>query len=83
MPLKEDFISLHLTTPYQINKTTGEMYSNFYYHHYGLKTVNCRFFNSLIKSKGIFSLPLYPELTEKEVNNICKKIKDCLRIYKF
>ena len=39
--------------------------------------------NSLIKSKGIFSLPLYPELTEKEVNNICKKIKDCLRIYKF
>jgi len=46
MPLTEDFISLHLTTPYQINKTTGEMYSNFYYHHYGLKTVNCRFFNS-------------------------------------
>ncbi len=46
MPLKEDFISLHLTTPYQINKTTGEMYSNFYFHHYGLETVNCRFFNS-------------------------------------
>lgn len=46
MPLKEDFISLHLTTPYQINKTTGEMYCNFYYHHHGLKTVNCRFFNS-------------------------------------
>ena len=36
MPLKEDFISMHLTTPYQINKTTGEMYSNFYHHHYGL-----------------------------------------------
>ena len=46
MPLKEDFISMHLTTPYQINKMTGEMYSNFYFHHYGLKTVNCRFFNS-------------------------------------
>ena len=46
MPLKEDFISLHLTTPYQINKTAGEMYSNFYFHHYGLNTVNCRFFNS-------------------------------------
>lgn len=46
MPLKEDFMSLHLTTPYQINKTTGEMYSNFYHHHYGLQTVNCRFFNS-------------------------------------
>ena len=25
MPLKEDFISMHLTTPYQINKMTGEM----------------------------------------------------------
>ena len=46
MPLKEDFISMHLTTPYQINKMAGEMYSNFYFHHYGLKTVNCRFFNS-------------------------------------
>jgi len=46
MPLKEDFISMHLTTPYQINKMAGEMYSNFYHHHYGLNTVNCRFFNS-------------------------------------
>ena len=46
MPLKEDFISMHLTTPYQINKMSGEMYCNFYNHHYGLKTVNCRFFNS-------------------------------------
>ena len=46
MPLKEDFISMHLTTPYQINKMAGEMYANFYFHHYGLKIVNCRFFNS-------------------------------------
>jgi len=46
LPLKEDFISMHLTTPYQINKMTGEMYCNFYLHHYGLKTINCRFFNS-------------------------------------
>ncbi|MDC0236213.1 NAD-dependent epimerase/dehydratase family protein [Candidatus Pelagibacter sp.] len=46
MPLKEDFMSMHLTTPYQINKMVGEMYSNFYFHHYGLKIVNCRFFNS-------------------------------------
>jgi UDP-glucose 4-epimerase len=46
MPLKEDFISMHLTTPYQINKMTGEMYCNFYKHMYGLNTVNCRFFNS-------------------------------------
>jgi nucleoside-diphosphate-sugar epimerase len=46
LPLKEDFISMHLTTPYQINKMTGEMYCNFYMHHYGLNIVNCRFFNS-------------------------------------
>ena len=46
MPLKEDSISIHLTTPYQINKLTGEMYCNYYYHHYGLNTIKCRFFNS-------------------------------------
>ncbi len=46
MPLKEGFISMHLTTPYQINKMTGEMYCNFYHHHYELPIVNCRFFNS-------------------------------------
>ena len=46
LPLSEDFISMHLTTPYQINKMTGEMYCNFYNHHYQLPTVNCRFFNS-------------------------------------
>jgi len=46
LPLKEEFISMHLTTPYQINKMTGEMYCNFYHHHYGLPIVNCRFFNS-------------------------------------
>jgi len=46
MPLKEDFISMHLTTPYQINKMAGEMYCNYYHHHYGLNTINCRFFNS-------------------------------------
>ena len=36
---------MYLTTPYQINKMTGEMYCNFYNHHYGLPIVNCRFFN--------------------------------------
>jgi UDP-glucose 4-epimerase len=46
LPLREDFISMHLTTPYQINKMTGEMYCNFYHHHYELPIVNCRFFNS-------------------------------------
>ena len=46
LPVEEDFISMHLTTPYQINKMAGEMYNNFYMHNYGLSIVNCRFFNS-------------------------------------
>ncbi|MFC1982060.1 NAD-dependent epimerase/dehydratase family protein, partial [Chloroflexota bacterium] len=31
LPLKEDFVSLHLDTPYQINKLLGELYCNFFY----------------------------------------------------
>jgi len=46
LPLKEDFISMHLTTPYQISKMAGELYVNFYWHHYGLPVVKTRFFNS-------------------------------------
>lgn len=46
MPLKEDFMSMHLTTPYQITKMLGELYANFFHHHYGLPIVKTRFFNS-------------------------------------
>lgn len=46
LPLKEDFISMHLTTPYQITKMLGELYGNFFHHHYGLPIVKTRFFNS-------------------------------------
>jgi nucleoside-diphosphate-sugar epimerase len=46
IPLKEDFITMHHTSPYQVNKMAGEMYCNFYNHHYNMNTVNCRFFNS-------------------------------------
>ncbi len=46
LPLKEDFISMHLTTPYQISKMAGELYANFYWHHYDLPIVKTRFFNS-------------------------------------
>ena len=46
LPLREEFMSLHLSTPYQITKMTGELYCNFFYNHYGLKTVKPRFFNS-------------------------------------
>jgi nucleoside-diphosphate-sugar epimerase len=46
LPLKEDFMSMHLTTPYQITKMLGELYANFFHHHYGLQLVKTRFFNS-------------------------------------
>jgi len=46
LPLKEDFTSLHLTTPYQITKMLGELYANFFHHHFGVEVVKTRFFNS-------------------------------------
>lgn len=46
LPLKEEFMSMHLTTPYQITKMLGELYGNFFHHHYGLPVVKTRFFNS-------------------------------------
>jgi UDP-glucose 4-epimerase len=46
LPLKEDFMSMHLTTPYQITKMLGELYCNFFHHHVGLPVVKTRFFNS-------------------------------------
>jgi len=46
LPLKEDFMSMHLSTPYQITKMLGELYGNFFHHHYNLAVVKARFFNS-------------------------------------
>lgn len=46
LPLREEFMSMHLSTPYQITKMLGELYCNFFHHHYGLKVVKPRFFNS-------------------------------------
>lgn len=46
LPLREEFMSLHLSTPYQITKMLGELYGNFFLHQYGLKVVKPRFFNS-------------------------------------
>ncbi len=46
LPLREEFMSMHLSSPYQITKMLGELYSNFFYHHYGLKVIKARFFNS-------------------------------------
>jgi len=46
LPLREDFMSMHLSTPYQITKMLGELYCNFFHNHYGFKVVKPRFFNS-------------------------------------
>ena len=46
LPLREDFMSMHLTTPYQITKMLGELYANFFHHHHQLQIVKTRFFNS-------------------------------------
>lgn len=45
LPLKEDFVSIHLDTPYQITKLLGELYCNFFYDYYKLPVVIGRFFN--------------------------------------
>jgi len=45
LPLKENFISTHLDTPYQITKLLGEVYCNFYVDYYKLPIVIARFFN--------------------------------------
>lgn len=46
LPLKEEFMSMHLTTPYQITKMLGELYANFFHHHFDLQVVKTRLFNS-------------------------------------
>ena len=45
LPLKEDFVSLHLDTPYQITKLLGELYCNFFQNYHGLPVVRARLFN--------------------------------------
>ena len=46
LPLREEFMSMHLSTPYQITKMAGELYCNFFHNHYDLPVVKPRFFNS-------------------------------------
>jgi nucleoside-diphosphate-sugar epimerase len=45
LPLKEDFVSLHLDTPYQLNKLVGELYCNFFKDYYKLPVAIARYFN--------------------------------------
>src|SRR5207302_4189027 len=46
LPLREESMSMKLTTPYQITKMLGELYANFFAHQYDVKIVKTRFFNS-------------------------------------
>jgi UDP-glucose 4-epimerase len=46
LPLREETMSLHLSTPYQVTKTLGELYCNFFFDHHGLAVVKPRLFNS-------------------------------------
>jgi len=45
LPLREDFVSLHLDTPYQINKLVGELYCNYFHDYYKLPVAIARYFN--------------------------------------
>jgi len=45
LPLVEDFVSLHLDTPYQIHKLLGELHCNFFSDYYDLPIVIMRYFN--------------------------------------
>ena len=45
LPLREEYVSLHLDTPYQINKLVGELYCNYFHDYYGLPVAIARYFN--------------------------------------
>jgi nucleoside-diphosphate-sugar epimerase len=45
LPLREDYVSLHLDTPYQINKLVGELYCNYFNDYYKLPVAIARYFN--------------------------------------
>ena len=63
-------IQTRIVYPYPIHKMKG--YSNLF------KNESNKI--SEIKSKGIFSLPLYPELSIQNVKKICKEVKRILNI---
>jgi aminotransferase EvaB len=66
--LLKEKIQSRIIYPFPIHKMKA--YSNFF--------KNEKYDISEIKSKGIFSLPLYPELNIKDVKIICRKLKKIL-----
>tara|TARA_A100000164_G_scaffold149834_1_gene132946 strand:+ start:2323 stop:3453 length:1131 start_codon:yes stop_codon:yes gene_type:complete len=67
--LRKNNITTRVIYPYPIQKMKA--YSN-------LKLSKGKLYNSEIKSKGIFCLPLYPDLEYKDVKIICNKLKKIL-----
>ena len=45
LPFKEEFVSIHLDTPYQINKLVGELYCNYFVDYHKLPVAIARYFN--------------------------------------
>jgi dTDP-3-amino-2,3,6-trideoxy-4-keto-D-glucose/dTDP-3-amino-3,4,6-trideoxy-alpha-D-glucose/dTDP-2,6-dideoxy-D-kanosamine transaminase len=68
--LKNQSIETRIIYPYPIHKMNA--FKNFFKNSNKLK-------NSEIKSKGIFCLPLYPELRNDEVIKICRTIKKIIK----
>ena len=66
--LLKEKIQTRIIYPFPIHKMKA--YSNYF--------TNEKYNVSEIKSKGIFSLPLYPELDIKDVKIICRKLKKIL-----
>lgn len=62
-------VQTRIIYPYPIHKMIG--YKSFF--------KNQRFVNSEISSKGIFSLPIYPELKIIDVKSICNKLLSILK----
>ena len=67
--LKKMNIATRVIYPYPIQKMKA--YSN-------MKLSKDNLNNSIIQSKKIFCLPLYPELKNKDIRTICKKLKKIL-----
>jgi dTDP-3-amino-2,3,6-trideoxy-4-keto-D-glucose/dTDP-3-amino-3,4,6-trideoxy-alpha-D-glucose/dTDP-2,6-dideoxy-D-kanosamine transaminase len=68
--LRSQSIETKIIYPYPIHKMNA--YKKFFKNNKRLK-------NSEIKSKGIFCLPIYPELTNQEVLKICSSIKKTIK----
>ena len=67
--LKKNNIRTRVIYPYPIHEMKGYEKIN------KVKDLN----NTIKLSKGIFSIPLYPDLKLTDILRICKHLKNCLR----